>query len=100
MALRTGGAPAGKPLEAADDPAAPDDVETDVGRRLLIDRALATLPDDLRTLITLRDVQGFDYREIAEITGQPIGSVASGVFRARRRLRPILAPVMTRAPGA
>jgi RNA polymerase sigma-70 factor (ECF subfamily) len=90
----------GNPFDRADDPPAPDDVETDVGRRLHIDRALATLPGDLRVLITLRDVQGLDYREIAEITGQPIGSVASGVFRARRRLRPILAPLMARAPGA
>jgi len=82
--------------DVADDVAALDDVENDVGRRLLIDRALASLPVELRLLITLRDVQGLDYREIAAITGLPMGSVASGVFRARRRLRPILAPLIGR----
>jgi len=71
-----------------------EDLESDVARRLLIDRALASLPEDLRLLITLRDLQGLEYHEIATLTGLKIGTVASGVFRARRRIRPLLAPLL------
>ena len=52
-----------------------------------IDRALATLPEDLRLAVTLRDVQGLDYRTIADVTGMPIGTVESRIFRARQRLK-------------
>ena len=38
-------------------------------------------------VVTLRDVQGLDYRAIAEITGTPIGTVESRIFRARQRLK-------------
>ena len=52
-----------------------------------IDRALATLPEDLRLAVTLRDVQGLDYRAIADVTGTPMGTVESRIFRARQRLK-------------
>ncbi len=68
-------------------------IEDDVARRQQIDRALATLPAELRLAVTLRDVHGFDYREIAEMLGVPIGTVESRIFRARQRLRPLLAGV-------
>lgn len=74
--------------------ASTEDVESDVSRRVAIDRALAMLPDDLRLLVRLRDVEGLEYREICLMTGRPHGSVASGVFRARRRLRDLLAPLV------
>jgi RNA polymerase sigma-70 factor (ECF subfamily) len=67
-----------------------DDVETDVIRRDTIDRALATLPAELRAAVTLRDIQGMDYREIADVLGVPIGTVESRIFRGRQRLRPLL----------
>src|SRR4029453_13151661 len=72
------------PIEAAPDPS---DLEQDVILRDAIDRALATLPEDLRIAVTLRDIQGLDYRAIAEITGAPIGTVESRIFRARARLK-------------
>ena len=71
----------------------PGDVETDVVRRQAIDRALASLPDELRVAVTLRDVQGLEYKEIAEVIGVPIGTVESRIFRARQRLRPMLEPL-------
>lgn len=74
-----------------------DDLEDAVVRRRMIDQALARLPPDQRLLITLRDVQGLDYREIAVITGLPIGTVESRIFRGRRRLRPMLAPLLARS---
>lgn len=77
-----------------------DDLETSVGQRRAIDRALAELPPDLRTVITLRDVQGLEYHEIATVMNVPMGTVESRVFRARRRLRPLLAPLLNRTAAS
>jgi RNA polymerase sigma-70 factor (ECF subfamily) len=55
-----------------------------------IQRALAQLPDDQRTAIVLRDVEGFDYAEVAEITHTSLGTVKSRISRGRARLRDIL----------
>ena len=77
--------------------ASADDLESAVVRRRMIDQALAQLPAGLRLLITLRDVQGFEYREIAAITRLPIGTVESRIFRSRRRLRPLLEPLLPRS---
>lgn len=68
-----------------------EDLESDVARRDAIDRALADLPENLRAIVTLRDVQGLAYEEIAAVLGIPVGTVESRVFRARQRLRPALA---------
>jgi len=76
--------------ESADEP-----VDAALARRQVIDRALATLPDDLRVAVTLRDLQGLDYKEIAAALDVPIGTVESRIFRARQRLRPLLAPLVT-----
>jgi RNA polymerase sigma factor (sigma-70 family) len=48
--------------------------------------AIAALPPPFRETLVLRDLQGLDYREIAEVTGVPIGTVMSRLARARRRL--------------
>jgi RNA polymerase sigma factor (sigma-70 family) len=48
--------------------------------------AIANLPAVFRDAMVLRDVQGLDYREIATITGVPIGTVMSRLARARRRV--------------
>ena len=77
--------------------AADDDLENAVVRRRMIDQALARLPPDLRLLITLRDVQGLEYREIALLTGLPMGTVESRIFRGRQRLRPMLEPLLARS---
>jgi RNA polymerase sigma-70 factor, ECF subfamily len=69
-------------------------VEDAALRRQMIERALASLPADMRIAVTLRDVQGFDYAEIAQLLGVPIGTVESRIFRARQRLRPLLAPLI------
>ena len=51
-----------------------------------IEAAIASLPAAFRDTMVLRDVQGLDYREIATITGVPIGTVMSRLARARRRV--------------
>jgi RNA polymerase sigma factor (sigma-70 family) len=51
-----------------------------------LEAAIASLPAAFRDTMVLRDVQGLDYREIATITGVPIGTVMSRLARARRRV--------------
>jgi RNA polymerase sigma-70 factor (ECF subfamily) len=61
-----------------------------------IEAALADLPEDLRTAITLREIEGLSYEEIAKAMDCPIGTVRSRIFRAREsidsRLKPLLEP--------
>jgi len=59
-----------------------------------VNAAIEALSDDLRQAITLREIEGLSYEEIAELMNCPIGTVRSRIFRAREaiatRLRPLL----------
>lgn len=61
-----------------------------------VQRALDDLPEDLRTAIVLRELEGLTYEEIASAMECPVGTVRSRIFRAReaidKRLRPLLNP--------
>ena len=48
-----------------------------------LERAIASLPDDLRTAIILRELDGMSYEEIAQTMDCPVGTVRSRIFRAR-----------------
>jgi RNA polymerase sigma-70 factor (ECF subfamily) len=52
-----------------------------------IKEALAQMPEDFRMAVYLSDVEGFSYKEIAEITGVPTGTVMSRLHRGRKLLR-------------
>ena len=77
-----------------------DDLESAVLRRQAIERALASLPEQLRVLVVLRDVHGLKYDEIAKIVKSPRGTVESRLFRARQQLRPMLEALVTVKPSA
>lgn len=52
--------------------------------------AMAALPDDFRTAVYLADLEGFSYKEIADIMDTPVGTVMSRLHRGRRQLRQLL----------
>jgi len=59
-----------------------------------VNQTLGELPEELRTAITLREIEGLSYEDIANIMNCPIGTVRSRIFRAREaiaaKLRPLL----------
>lgn len=59
-----------------------------------VGEAIATLPDDLRQAITLRELEGLSYEEIAEAMDCPIGTVRSRIFRARESIDAVLLPLI------
>lgn len=61
--------------------------------------AIRTLPPDLRQAITLRELDGLSYEEIAEVMDCPIGTVRSRIFRARAAVDQVLAPLIDRPPA-
>lgn len=62
-----------------------------------VNRAIDQLPEDLRTAIVLREIEGLSYEEIAESMNCPIGTVRSRIFRAREAIAHELKPVLDTA---
>lgn len=59
-----------------------------------IEKAISQLPEDLRTAVTLREMDGLSYEEIAEIMKCPVGTVRSRIFRAREAIDKVVKPLM------
>ena len=60
----------------------------------VVNRAMDALPEDLRTAITLREIEGLSYEEIASVMNCPIGTVRSRIFRAREAIATDLRPLL------
>ena len=62
--------------------------------RTVVEEAMEQLPEDLRTAIVLRELEGLSYEELAEAMDCPVGTVRSRIFRAReaidKKLKPLL----------
>ena len=65
----------------------------------LVERAMSNLPSRFRELLVLRELEGLSYREVADAIGIPIGTVMSGLSRARQALRGALGNELKRCPG-
>ncbi len=81
------------PERLQSDSLAPDAelLQEDLHRRIF--SAIAKLPEDLRVAITLRELEGFNYQQIADATDCPIGTVRSRIFRAREILNEVIHPL-------
>jgi RNA polymerase sigma-70 factor (ECF subfamily) len=60
----------------------------------VVNAAMEQLPEELRTAITLREIEGMSYEDIAEIMNCPIGTVRSRIFRAREAIAEKLKPML------
>jgi RNA polymerase sigma-70 factor (ECF subfamily) len=63
-----------------------------------VNAAMEALPEDLRTAISLREIEGLSYEEIAQVMDCPIGTVRSRIFRAREAIAVRLKPLLDTAP--
>lgn len=64
-----------------------------------VNKAIESLPEDLRTAITLREIEGLSYDEIAAAMDCPIGTVRSRIFRAREAIAEQLRPLLGTSEG-
>jgi RNA polymerase sigma-70 factor (ECF subfamily) len=62
-----------------------------------VNAAMDALPEDLRTAIALREIEGLSYEEIAQVMDCPIGTVRSRIFRAREAIAQCLRPLLDAA---
>lgn len=74
----------------ASDAASAEAVLIGDGERAMVLAALAQLPPAYREVIVLREIETFSYREIADVTGVPVGTVMSRLSRARAELKIVL----------
>jgi RNA polymerase sigma-70 factor, ECF subfamily len=84
------------------EPPAREDPEADASAeesRRFVSEALRHLPEEFRMPVILRDLEGWNYEEIAVSLQLPVGTVKSRIARGRGRLKEILAPVLSRPKG-
>ena len=76
------------------DQASPDHVLLSQELEEKVFEAINHLPDDLKTAITLRELEGLSYEQIADAMECPIGTVRSRIFRAREAIDKVVKPLM------
>jgi RNA polymerase sigma-70 factor (ECF subfamily) len=80
--------------------------DSDTPERLLMSKQIAAtvnaamdeLPEELKTAVTLREIEGLSYEEIAQVMDCPIGTVRSRIFRAREAIAGKLKPLLDTGP--
>lgn len=83
------------PIEVADERPLPLARLEGDEMRLRLREALLELPENYRTVIVLRDIEGLTYEEIARVTDSTLEAIKSRLFRARQTLRRLLEPYMS-----
>jgi RNA polymerase sigma-70 factor (ECF subfamily) len=81
-------------LDLADERYRPDDVAARNELATRLDEAILALPERLRAVVVLHDVNGVPYEDVARIVGCPLGTVKSRLFHARSALRDALGPYL------
>jgi len=80
-------------------PETPDAVLASKEIAEMVNRAMDALPEDLRQAITLREIEGLTYEEIADAMNCPIGTVRSRIFRAREAISQKIRPMLENQSG-
>ena len=82
----------------ASDPSnlSPEELYIRQERQQLVRQAIAQLPLHFRTVVIMREINELSFEEIAETLNQPVGTVKSNMFRAKKRLREIVGNLMGR----
>ncbi len=75
---------------AVEQKSAPDALLLEKADRELLHKAIAELPVEFREILVLRELEGFSYKEIADVAAVPLGTVMSRLARAREHLRALL----------
>ncbi len=87
---------------AGSEPIADETPETVLAAKeigVAVNAAMAALPEDLREALTLREIEGLTYEEIAEMMNCPIGTVRSRIFRAREAISAKVKPMLEKQTG-
>lgn len=80
-----------KDLETPEHNAQKDEIEA------VIFKVIKSLPDELRTAVTLREFDGLSYEDIAKIANCPVGTVRSRIFRAREAIDKVIQPLLSKS---
>lgn len=82
--------------EALRESSSPEAVTLSNEIKTVVFSTIDNLPEDLRTAITLRELEGMSYEEIADIMDCPVGTVRSRIFRAREAIDKKIQPLLQR----
>lgn len=81
------------------DPATPESILASQELAQALEQALSSLPQGQREAITLREIEGMSYEEIASAMDSPVGTVRSRIFRAREEIARLIHPFLNPSRG-
>ena len=86
-------------IETSTDHNTPESVLASQEIARAVEQALQALPEDQREAVTLREVEGMSYEDIANVMASPIGTVRSRIYRAREAISKAIQPMLTHSSG-